>query len=734
LSAGIPKEGFRNSEQLDVWLKSLPKKTRLSTERVLAVRAAFRTTPFATRITSVAYERNSVPFDLVLSLFRALLAARVTLNHPTVDIIRHHGVILSAASAAAMSAAADAYHSSDDARKTIAIRSVAVSAARCASHAADSFLTGLLDDYSRDEGDEELTTFGTHAVYEAANAMPHAVARQGFWLAVTRDAELLDRPNENTVVVLESPLWHDAVPKWWDTGFAKMKAVLAVLDNRKGGEAGSGGWSVWTDWLQARVNGSEGWRLSAKDANTIEERIALGFMNSKFWKREPETINGEIAEWLTDAGWKPDVFPQTISLGASGIFSKGDPTPNWDFFLSYTETDLPTARLVSDTLEEAGYSVFSQFNDMSKGNLIDHMNRGLEGMSRFLAIYSPAYFGSSACKAEWTAALTDDHSGSKEKFIPFVAQKVGPPKLLKAIIYHPLFNLDEAAKKETILRAVREPLAPKERVAQRQAAKEAASPSVMADASGNRLDAGANKLFDAPYVDADLLQLPERLRALIGTLMSSVALGDNQLQGLKAALRAYADELDARGTGCILGILKDQFEMIEACASEGLSSIGMQAGYDRFCQLHEALCAHFPLDQTRMALFRAALVDPNKLNDQTFAAMHNDIVVATREAADKDEVTDQYLEIVEKRVRFASDVANAPDPAVLETEDLDFRVREEDRLQKVREFKKGVLVQEAAFADKTLDVASKITTVTDSRTVPTLLVKLRKFADWIWSS
>ncbi|WP_186398525.1 toll/interleukin-1 receptor domain-containing protein [Stappia sp. P2PMeth1] len=416
-----------------------------------------------------------------------------------------------------------------------------------------------------------------------------------------------------------------------------------------------------------------------------------------------------------------------------------DNAPDWDFFLSYSQHDLAVARRISDVLEDEGYAVFSQFNDMTAGkSFVGEMNRGLAGMGRMIAAYSPDYFSSSHCQSEWEAAYTADPSGKKGKIVPFMVRPCDPPPLARRLVWTSLLGLSPEEERAAVLRAVRGGPTPRDRVAQRAAMKAAASPDVGLDPSGQKLDALPNKVFDQPFVDEDLFELPERLRGLIGTILD-VLEGRNAPRGLATALRSYVAELEARGANCSLGVLRDQMAFVEAEVDDPeaeywCSGAGLKTSIATLRRHHALLLTHYPLDQERERLLRAVEIDEEKFSPDESRKLRDEIRDAVREALADDSVTEGYRDAVENRARVVRDTLDLRTPDVPTDGDPEYTQREQDRRNRVRDAKKRALAQEAALADKTLDVIGKMAKIADSPAVQKLARSMRDLAEWFWSS
>lgn len=411
--------------------------------------------------------------------------------------------------------------------------------------------------------------------------------------------------------------------------------------------------------------------------------------------------------------------------------------PIWDFFLSYNERNLAVAKRVSLALEESGFSVFSQFNDMTSGkSFVREMNRGLSGMSRMISLYSDSYFSSGPCQSEWEAAYLFDSSGEKGKIVPFLVEPCSPPPLARRLVWTSLLGLSPKQEREAVLNAVELPITPKDRKAQRSLLMEASSPDVLTDASGSKLDATNNKKFDEPFAEVDLHYLPEMLRTLIRTALVA-SRGKNCPAGFTAALEAYAHELDARGANCILGVLRGQMDFIEAEIDDPdsnywISGAGLLATLQNIRDAHAKLLAHYPLDQNRERLLRSISLDSAKTTPEESYELRREILNATKEAYEEKLVTDAYRSVVENSDRLTRDVLDIKISAQVDSDDEGFSLREKDRLLRLEDAKKRALTQQVGFADKSLEVISKMTKIADSPSTQRLAKALKEMADWFW--
>src|SRR6202008_4352734 len=115
-----------------------------------------------------------------------------------------------------------------------------------------------------------------------------------------------------------------------------------------------------------------------------------------------------------------------------------------------------------------------------------------------------------------------------------------------------------------------------------------------------------------PEVDDDLAELPFRQRNLIKNILRD--LPENAPKHLKDFLRSYDDELKARGTQPMLGILRDDADIIAAAvhaprAEDEWLEAGMRKAFGRFAENHQHIIDHYPLDPKREETYAATDVD-----------------------------------------------------------------------------------------------------------------------------
>ncbi|NNN38383.1 toll/interleukin-1 receptor domain-containing protein, partial [Streptomyces sp. S3(2020)] len=126
------------------------------------------------------------------------------------------------------------------------------------------------------------------------------------------------------------------------------------------------------------------------------------------------------------------------------------------WFISHAGADRAWAEWVGWQLLDAGHQVELDYWDWGAGeNFILKMNAALEH-GRMLALFSPSYFELERFTTpEWTAMMA-----MREKIVPVRITEVTPPAILRPLLAPALFDLDDQAAREALLRAVNGPTRP----------------------------------------------------------------------------------------------------------------------------------------------------------------------------------------------------------------------------------------------------------------------------------
>lgn len=225
---------------------------------------------------------------------------------------------------------------------------------------------------------------------------------------------------------------------------------------------------------------------------------------------------------------------------------------------------------------------------------------------------------------------------------------------------------------------------------------EIASPQPSINDRG-QLDAGPNKPFDIPTVDEDLSTLPLRQRNLIAGILSD--LPANAPRYLSYHLRSYDDELRARGTQPILGILKDNADIIAAAvgaanAEDEWLEPGQRKQFERFAENHSKFVEHFPLDLEREEFYARTEIDEDGAIGPMFVEPFKEIERETEKAAKSGVATADFLAIMGQMTEFARVISTLPpSPPANERPPTSstIRISPEDRINPVTPKKRFIL-------------------------------------------
>ncbi|WP_432878948.1 tetratricopeptide repeat protein [Kribbella sp. CA-245084] len=127
----------------------------------------------------------------------------------------------------------------------------------------------------------------------------------------------------------------------------------------------------------------------------------------------------------------------------------------FDFFVSYTQSDRDWAEWIAWTLEDAGHQVLIQAWDFVPGsNWLAYMQQGASRADRIIAVLSDAYLHSEFGEAEWLAAWGQDAQGTVRKLVPVRVADCDRPGLLNGVVSTDLFGLNEVKAQRRLLDAV----------------------------------------------------------------------------------------------------------------------------------------------------------------------------------------------------------------------------------------------------------------------------------------
>ena len=493
---------IRSANGLMAWIDEQNASAQRDFALIIAARAALRALPTLSALFVESGFTN--PSSIILSSLRASILPWASIRFPTLE-----------RNLAAADAAADGAALFSTARDESGLRAVPGIAAAYA--AVDAYVFSLRA--SGIAGSRHGATYRSFIASASRTTDLAAVAYlpsgiklgQALWSAVSADVSAL-ASGRSAFELSQDRLWpNEGAP------YEASEHRTTLMTELK---AANQDWDVWFNWYQRRIEG-----LAMRASDDIER--AYVEVPLSLWDKGPPQVN----QWIKD---------RIAEIAAPSRRPDG-----WDFFVSYANEDEFFAREIVNVLEEAGHSTVAQFKDFPVGaNFVNEMNRGLAGMGRFVAIYSPNYQASPHCQAEWAAAYAADPSGAGHKIVPFLLAPTALDPLARQIVYKSLVGQTETQRKAAILEAIalRPPTRDPETI--KSILAEVASPQASINAK-EQLDAGPNATFDRPFVDADLPELPSIQRGLADTIRKSLPRNTPPVVG--AALESYAEHLLERG-------------------------------------------------------------------------------------------------------------------------------------------------------------------------------------------
>ncbi|HEV7881577.1 hypothetical protein [Bradyrhizobium sp.] len=234
---------------------------------------------------------------------------------------------------------------------------------------------------------------------------------------------------------------------------------------------------------------------------------------------------------------------------------------------------------------------------------------------------------------------------------------------------------------------------------------EVASPQPSITDKG-QLTAGPNQPFDVPIVDDDLSTLPVRQRNLVKVILGD--LPENVPRHLKSSLHSYDEELKARGAQPILGLLKDDADIIAAAVSASHAEDewlepGMRKALDRFADNHALFVEHFPLDAEREAIYAQTPLNEEQATGKKLIEPFEVVAKAAQQAHKAGATTDEFMAVIDRMTEFARVVSTQPPAIPLNKQGspaAEIKISPEDRIQTVT-MKKRVILGALGFFERT---------------------------------
>jgi hypothetical protein len=270
---------FKSPEDFKAWLETQPREVAVA----FAARVAARSLPTLVRD---ARDAPRVFAELNLSALRAIALARAAAKYParaSDDSFRLVATIVAAAANAASASSADAAFaasavSSEAAFAAVAAKSAAKSAARSAAALVASSSAAAVD-----------ASIFRIAADDVANAGPDRVSRP-LWPPTAQ---------------AERPLYDGGpnLPAFFDGLWRELRAALLARQGE--------GWTVWTEWYEAWLDGREQFpRLSPQAREDLD--FALCLIPDEDWKRGPAHLNALIRATIDAALTKAEIRDEEL--------------------------------------------------------------------------------------------------------------------------------------------------------------------------------------------------------------------------------------------------------------------------------------------------------------------------------------------------------------------------------------------------------------------------------------
>lgn len=280
-------------KELEAWLEG----KRIAWSNITALRNALRVLPIA--LDPQSYSADPIEAGLVMSVFRALAVSacgpKIQAAHYTrADHAGGRGREYAAFVAnsimvrdASIFAYSDAtvYFTSDGDAGAGAVANAAGSAAVVAAHCGGRTSFDSIGSVARAKADDACSYVTARAAHAASgNKDSFAI-----WREVSHDCEALTR-SADINALLASPLW-SIEPSWFGETWARVDFELS---------ASPAGFALWRDWYERKLRGERFEFAGFDESAEFEFFTRLFAQDNDWWKREPATINAEIAGWVAE--------------------------------------------------------------------------------------------------------------------------------------------------------------------------------------------------------------------------------------------------------------------------------------------------------------------------------------------------------------------------------------------------------------------------------------------------
>ncbi len=130
-----------------------------------------------------------------------------------------------------------------------------------------------------------------------------------------------------------------------------------------------------------------------------------------------------------------------------------------DYFISRAGADKELAKRIAAIIREAGFTTWVQDEDFGGASFLARMQQGFNSGARTIALLSPAYQASEACRKEYSVALSGDPLNLQQRLIVLRVADCVPGGMLGHLAYTDLVPIlaqsDPAQRKDLLRRAIR---------------------------------------------------------------------------------------------------------------------------------------------------------------------------------------------------------------------------------------------------------------------------------------
>ncbi|MDD5392700.1 MAG: toll/interleukin-1 receptor domain-containing protein [Thiothrix sp.] len=146
---------------------------------------------------------------------------------------------------------------------------------------------------------------------------------------------------------------------------------------------------------------------------------------------------------------------QNVASSAEALSQRQSDALKANVFISHRKHDTELAERLSQTLEQAGHTVWFDEWEINLGDsIVERINQGLEGMSYLVLCYSSAGM-SPWVNREWMSTLHRQLSDQSVKILPILLSGNGKPPAILADIRHADLAKDWDKGVQALLKAIR---------------------------------------------------------------------------------------------------------------------------------------------------------------------------------------------------------------------------------------------------------------------------------------